>query len=128
MNNIGDPECGHDGILATDISDHFPIFHIGKNTKKSQVGDTYISSLSTNSRFNRPSLKSTGLKCVCYLAQSALSLFYSKLIKFYDKHIPRKKIKIQYNTRKPWLTPALKQSIRIKNKLYHKLFTIGSSY
>ena len=60
--------------------------------------------------------------------QSAFSLFYSRFIKLFDKHFPRKKIKLQYNTRKPWLTPALKQSIRIKNKLYRKLITIGSSY
>ena len=60
--------------------------------------------------------------------QSAFSLFYSRFIKLFDKHFPRKKIKLQYNTRRPWLTPALKQSIRIKNKLYRKLITIGSSY
>ena len=60
--------------------------------------------------------------------QSAFSLFYSRLIKLFDKHFPRKKIKLQYNTHKPWLTPTLKQSICIKNKLYRKLITIGSSY
>ena len=60
--------------------------------------------------------------------QSAFSLFYSRFIKLVDKHFPRNKIKLQYNTRKPWLTPALKQPIRINNKLYRKLITIGSSY
>ena len=60
--------------------------------------------------------------------QSAFSLFYSRFIKLFDKHFPRKKIKPQYNTRKPWLMPALKQSIHIKNKLYRKLITSGSSY
>ena len=34
-NNIGKPECGHNGILVTDISDHFPIFHIGKKISNS---------------------------------------------------------------------------------------------
>ena len=43
-NNIREPECSHNGILVTDISDHFPIFHIGKNTQIAQTGDTYISS------------------------------------------------------------------------------------
>ena len=59
---------------------------------------------------------------------SVFSLFYSRFIKLFDKHFPRKKIKLQYNTRKPWITPALKPSICIKNKLYRKLITISSTY
>ena len=43
-NNIGESECGHNGILVTDISDHFPIFHIWKHTQIAQTDDTYISS------------------------------------------------------------------------------------
>ena len=43
-NNIGESECGHNVILVTDISDHFPIFHIWKHTQIAQTDDTYISS------------------------------------------------------------------------------------
>ena len=59
--------------------------------------------------------------------QTAFSLFCSRFTKLFDNHFPRKKNKLQYNTRKPWHTPALKQSIRTKNKLYHEFITIGSS-
>ena len=43
-NNIGESECGHSGILVTDITDHFPIFHIWKHTQIAQTDDNYISS------------------------------------------------------------------------------------
>ena len=132
-NNIGESECGHNGILVTDISDHFPIFHIWKHTQIAQSDDTYISSRNY-SHVNKLSFQQALSEIdwsemyVLSDTQSAFSLFYSRFIKLFDKHFPGKKIKLQYNTRKPWLTPALKQSIRIKNKLYRKLITIGSSY
>ena len=132
-NNIGESECGHNGILVSDISDHFPIFHIWKHTQIAQSDDTYISSRNY-SHVNKLSFQQALSEIdwsemyVLSDTQSVLSLFYSRFIKLFDKHFPRKKIKLQYNTRKPWLTPALKQSIRIKNKLYRKLITIGSSY
>ena len=132
-NNIGESECGHNGILVTDISDHFPIFHIWKHTQIAQTDDTYISSRNY-SHVNKLSFQQALSEIdwsemyVLSDTQSAFSLFFSRFIKLFDKHFPRKKIKLQYNTRKPWLTPALKQSIRIKNELYRKLFTIGSSY
>ena len=131
-NSVGEPECGHNGILETDISDHSPIFHIGKNTQLAQTGDTYISSRNY-SHVNKLSLQQAfpdidwSKMYMLSATQSAFSLFNSSFMKLFDKRIPRRKIKLQYNTRKPWLTPALKHSIRIKDKLYCKLITISSS-
>ena len=41
-NNIDERECRQNGILVTDISDHFPIFHIGHNTQVIESDETYI--------------------------------------------------------------------------------------
>ena len=40
-----------------------------------------------------------------------------------------KKIKMGYKTRKPWLSPGLKESIKLKNKLYikHKRYPTTNS-
>ena len=51
-------------------------------------------------------------------AQNAFSMFHSTFTKLFNQHFPKRKIKIKYNNRKPWLTDGLKKSIRIKNKLY----------
>ena len=132
-NNIGELECGQNGILVTDISDHFPIFHIGKNIQISEPCETYVTSRNY-SHVNKLSFQQALTEIDWYEmyllsdTQTAFSLFYSRFTKLFDKHFPRKKTKLQYNTRKPWLTSALKQSIRTKNKLYRKFKTIGSSF
>ena len=50
--------------------------------------------------------------------QAAFSRFHSTFLKLYDKHFAKRKITEKYNSRKPWLSEGLKQSIRNKNKLY----------
>ena len=98
--NIGEPECGHNGILVTDITDHFPIFHFWKHTQIAQTGDTYISS-QNYSHVNKLSFQQAlseidwSEKYVLSDTQSAFSLFYPRLIKLFDKQLPRKKIKLQ---------------------------------
>ena len=42
-NTIGELECGRNGILVTDLSDHFPIFHIEKILEKWKLLKLYIS-------------------------------------------------------------------------------------
>ena len=119
-NNIDERECGQNGILVTDISDHFPIFHIGHNTQVIESDETYI--ISRNySNVNKLSFQQALSEIdwsEIYMisdAQPAFTWFYSRFIKLFDKHFPKRTIKCRYNTRKPWLTPALKESIRIKN-------------
>ena len=49
------------------------------------------------------------------------SVFFNKLKCEYDKAFPIVKIKKKYNNRKPWLSLALRGSIKKKNKLYAKM-------
>ena len=115
-NNIGELEWGQNGILVTDVSDHFPIFHIGKNTQIAATGDIYTTSPNyyhvSKLSFQR-ALTEIGWSEMDILpnTKSVLSLFYSRFTKLFDEHFSR-------NTCRPWLTPALKQSICIKNKLH----------
>ena len=49
--------------------------------------------------------------------------FYDRISVIIDKHIPVKQItrkEFKLNS-KPWITPALKQSIQIKNKWHKKI-------
>ena len=50
--------------------------------------------------------------------QNAYSTFNKMLSDVYDKCFPFKKIDKPYYNKKPWLTLALKESIKTKNKLY----------
>ena len=46
--------------------------------------------------------------------QAAFSQFYQKLLNLYDKNFPKRKIKLRYNHRKPWLSEGLRYSIKQK--------------
>ena len=48
--------------------------------------------------------------------QSSFNVFHNCLTGLLNKHIPIVRIKKRYNSRKPWLTEALRQSIKRKNK------------
>ena len=52
--------------------------------------------------------------------QNAFSKFHERIKCIFDKSFPVKKIKIRYKNRLPWLTEAIKISIKTKNKLYVK--------
>ena len=51
-------------------------------------------------------------------AQVAYSSFNKIISEKYNKCFPIRKINKRYFNNKPWLTPALKESIKTKNKLY----------
>ena len=59
--------------------------------------------------------------------QTAFSLFHSTLLKHFHINFPKQTVKIQYNNRKPWLTQGLKDSIKMKNKLYRKYLKVKSA-
>ena len=57
--------------------------------------------------------------CSCSDCQAAHTTYYHLYKTCYDSWFPICKIKINsYHNRKQWLTPALKESNKIKNKLY----------
>ena len=50
-------------------------------------------------------------------------IFYNRLSEIVDKHVPLNKIsrRLMKQLSKPWITPGIRKSIKIKNKLYKKL-------
>ena len=58
--------------------------------------------------------------------QNSFSHFHSVLISLQDKCFPDIRIRKKYSNRKPWLSDGLRNSIRNKNKLYHKYKKIPS--
>ena len=58
--------------------------------------------------------------------QTAFGLFHSTLLKHFYKNFPKQTVKIRYTNWKPWLTQGLKDSIRMKNKLYRKYLNVKS--
>ena len=54
----------------------------------------------------------------CEDPQTAFTMFHKEYSKIYDQCFPLKKIKINYRYKKPWLTEALRNSIKTKNKIY----------
>ena len=122
-NNIDDLNASINGILVTDISDHFPIFHINYayttdeiesyfitriySEKNKQLFQETISALDWNNLHNEVD------------PQSCFNLLHDRLITIHDKCFPKMKIKKKYSNRKPWLSESLRSSIKIKNKLYH---------
>jgi len=113
------------GILPTDMSDHFTIFHI-IDMKKSQsinkhkhapsrvINDMTILNLKSN-------IEKSDWRCVldCKEANTAYDIFDKKFNLLYNENIPLRKNKSKNNTaRKPWVTKALLISIKKKNKMY----------
>ena len=117
----------------TDISDHFPVFHINPYKKLMTANEAFCLSRNFSQRNKQAFLYAVADLDFSEIysqqtIQSSFSLFLSMIIDTYNKSFPKRKIKIRYHNRKPWLTDALKQSIRSKNKLYMKYLKIKSSY
>ena len=64
--------------------------------------------------------------CKILDTQSSFKLFHSMLISLHDKCFPKIRIRKKYSNRKHWLSDAIRNSIRNKNKLYHKYKKIPS--
>ena len=60
--------------------------------------------------------------------QGAFDIFHNQLVALFNKHFPKVKEKRKYNNRKPWLSEALKTSIRYENKLYRKSKRVKSAF
>ena len=131
-NQILDRDHSLSGIMLTDITDHYPIFHIPNNvhaqdaeysfTRRNYTTrnkDNFISQLSNIDWADVLQTDST---------QRAFSLFHNKLRNLHDNCFPLKHISKKYNTRKPWLSDTLRDAIKKKNKLYRKSIKIKSVY
>ena len=113
------------GILYTDVSDHFPVFYISKNTKQDVTIPQYICrrqySEINKTKFSNKLQELNWNEILSQdQCQDAYSLFHNVFTKLYYDCFPMQKIKLNYRNRKLWLTHGLKKSIKTKNKLYVK--------
>ena len=120
-NNFQDIHKSTQGIRATEISDHFPIFHINWNVCVNK-NDVYIASRCKVIEIDRIShsqlLKLIGRKCIINNIPSKLLVCYTKkLSNLYYENFHKRRVKLKYNNKKPWLSEglwnALKQNIYI---------------
>ena len=123
-NNNSEAATSVSGIFYTDISDHFPVFHI-------DFSDCFdITELTYKKRIysvEAVDLFYTTMQNVSWEnvmnesdAQHAYSIFYDTFSKAYDTCFPLRTFKHGYRNRKPWLSEGMKKSIKIKNKLFKK--------
>ena len=106
------------GILISDMTDHFPVVTINRNFTCKETGAVLvkrsysdrntqhflqlISDLDLNEFYN------------CCDTRQAFSLYHQIFTKHYDICYHKKEIKIKYDNKKPWLSEGLKQSIKIR--------------
>lgn len=110
------------GILLTDISDHFPIFMIntGRVITEKMSFITYRNCSQRNIEVFVNELKNIDWHDLYDKtdARGAFTFFYQKFCLLYHSSFPKISVKVGYSNRKTWLTGGLKKSIKQKNKLY----------
>ena len=116
---------GLPGILYTDISDHFPIFYCFRPTnpaskeEKPKFFTKRFFSTANKTKFNQLMLNTDWSPVYDNKdAQDSFTIFQKIIIMHYEEAFPLTQVKVGYHNRKPWLTIALKNSIKNKNKLY----------
>ena len=125
-NNLDDNMVHIQGILCTSISDHYAIFHIASNAKTDHT-QTEMPLPKRNMR------QRIMFKFICEInrvdwqfvltetdSQLAYSKFHEAMSNRYKACFPYRNISKRYYKNKPWLSTALKESMKIKNKLYVK--------
>ena len=122
----------YQGILVTDLSDHFPVLHINQ-TLISVEQDVFIMKRSFTAKNKHAFLEDLGAVDWHLIynsngTQAAFSQFHQKLLGLYDKNFPKRKNKLRYNNRKPWLSEGLRYSIKQKKKLYYKSIKCKTAY
>lgn len=113
-------ECKQ-GVLLIDVTDHYPIFHINNKITATNEDKFIFKRIWDSKSYDKfiNEINNTDWDPIynCNDTQIAYTLFHNILYQIFDKHFPMKRIKLGYKTRKPWLTPAIKASIKHKNKL-----------
>ena len=122
-NNLENLNNSLNGVLITDISDHFPIFHINRICHVKEL-DVFMYKRIYNMNNKQAFMQELQEIDWCELCsasgtQESFDLFHNRLTALHNKHFPKVRIKRRYNNKKPWLTEALRISIKHKNKLYY---------
>ena len=117
------------GILCTDISDHFPVFSIINNNVDSADQSFPCRSITFKGKQKFRKLVSEidwNLVVNESDASRAFQKMHSMIQTAYHKAFPIRKGTSKTRGHKPWLTDALKTSINTKNKLYIKYRRIST--
>ena len=107
--------------LSCDISDHFPIFCIFNNLSIKTEKPTI-----TKRKLNKTNIKklNEALKAINWQflddfdTQTAFTMFQGVIDQLFDKICPKQCFTMTYGNKLPWLTDALKKSIKDKNRLH----------
>ena len=128
--NLTSLEGSLHGILVTDISDQFLVFHGSPILNRCDIEiKAYKRNYSyRNKRAFIEAISETDWSEINFITdtQTAFTRFYSKFVNLYNKHFQKRRVCTRCNNRDPWLTDSLKQSIRKKNKLYKMYLKIKS--
>ena len=112
------------GILHTDISDHLPIFMLCYDKIVDYSNNSYKSrdfSYKNTIKFQNMLTDFDWEQVLnCNDCQQAFTVFHKNYKTIFDRCFPLKVRETNYFTRKKWLSFGLKNSIKIKNKLYVK--------
>ena len=110
------------GILTTDISDHYIIFHIAPLQFRQQKEHHQLIRLINSSNLEKytTAIQNHDWSLVNHhnLCQTAFSYFSETLKGIFHDAFPVIKVKQRYRNRLPWLTQGLKNAIKHNNKLY----------
>ena len=122
-NNLDVNRKFHNGILYTDISDHFPVFHISEveNLQRQEKRSIYIRNhnLDNLTAFkNALSMKDWSDLYSITDPQAASTFFHNDMNMLLNSCLPLKKVTLKLNRRSPWITNGLRKSINKKNRLY----------
>ena len=115
------------GILVTDITDHYPIFHMCRlfNSTSSIAEDEFF----YTRRMNQSNLKTFKMliskndwndvmsKSTC---GDAFDIFYAHIKSCYHQAFPLIKVKRKSTKHAPWVTEGLRTATKVKNKLYKR--------
>ena len=122
-NNYDIKDSLYSGILQTDISDHYIVFHLSEsdiiNSQKNEYNLVRIANADRIAQYVQSiqntdwTFLDTYQHCQCYFSK-----FLTKFKNIYDESFPLVRVKTQYRNRLPWLSKGMKESIKLKNKLY----------
>ena len=115
-NIIGDINHYMQGLYITDISDHFPVFHIAKQKEIESKMHIYIfiyifirlySSQNKDNFCHAMSNISWDEISRATDTQQAFDTFHKYMVEMQNNHFPKIRVKWKYNYRKPWLYEGL---------------------
>ena len=123
-NHVSTSSKSLQGILFTDLSDHFPIFFADLTTKNKNEKKCITK------RSFTPKANEEFKRCIQNFdwseasnsqeAQTAMSFFHKSYKMIFDKCFPIRKVTLGYKHRKEWLPDSIKSSIAHKNKLFFR--------